>query len=163
MPDYQKGKVYAIRSPHTDDEYIGSTILKLCQRMSGHRRDAKREVKCNSRLIIEAGDAYIELIEEYPCDNIEQLRRREGEIIRSRPNCINSYVAGRTKKEYVEENKELVKERTRAYRQKERARELAKKRYSAYYEKNKEKICLRNKENRRRAKSASEAEQKENE
>jgi len=183
MRDYQQGKVYVIRSPHTDDEYIGSTIQTLCQRMSGHRANKN----CRSHLIIDAGDAYIELIEEYPCDNIEQLRRREGEIIRSRPNCINRNVAGRTEKEWTEDNKtilrqkrlvylEITKEKHRAswkaYREKHKEnrkkyekenKEALKAYHKQYREKNKEKMSQKAKERYRKAKSASEAEQKENE
>ena len=48
---------------------------------------------------------YIELIEEYPCDNLEQLRKRERHYIREM-GTLNKFIAGRTKSEYVKDNKE---------------------------------------------------------
>ena len=52
----------------------------------------------------------MELYEEYPCDNVEQLRRREGEIIRELKPVLNKQIAGRTEKEWREDNKEYCKE-----------------------------------------------------
>jgi hypothetical protein len=42
MPNYENGKVYAIRSHQTDEVYIGSTVERLSARMSKHRADYKR-------------------------------------------------------------------------------------------------------------------------
>ena len=39
---------------------------------------------------------YIELYEEYPCENIEQLRKREGEIIRELKPTLNKRIEDRT-------------------------------------------------------------------
>lgn len=137
MPNYKNAKIYTIRCPDTDDEYIGSTIQTLAMRMGSHRRNHKKYPNaCASGVLIGRGNAYIELIEEFPCDNVEQLRKREGEIIRSRPNCLNRYVAGRSDKEYREEKKEhrdtLKKEYYQANR--EKVLENAK----SYHQKNKE-------------------------
>jgi hypothetical protein len=38
-----------------------------------------------------------------------ELDKREGEHIRNN-NCINKYIAGRTMKEYYEDNKEKIKQ-----------------------------------------------------
>jgi hypothetical protein len=65
----------------------------------------------------------IELVEQYPCSSRIELHRREGDIIRELKPTLNSFVAGRTQKEYYQENKD--KEFARHY---------------AYYLKNKEKI-----------------------
>ncbi len=61
-------------------------------------------------------DAYIELIEMFPCANKFELHRREGEIIRERV-CVNRYVPCRPdeenkeiKKQYYEDNKEKIKQ-----------------------------------------------------
>jgi hypothetical protein len=123
MPDYSKGKIYAIRSPNTDKVYIGSTIDTLSRRMSKHRNKFNTT---SSKLILEAGDAYIELIEEFPCDNREQLSKREGEIMRATANYCNKLIAGRTLNEYREDNKDIIIERDRNYSK-------------AFYEANKEK------------------------
>ena len=117
MPDYQKGKIYSIRSHLTEDVYIGSTCNRLSDRMAQHRYDAKNNIgSCKSKTIFDFEDAYIELIEDYPCENREQLNRREGEIIRATI-CVNKGIAGRTKKEYNEDNKEAIAEQKKQYRE----------------------------------------------
>jgi hypothetical protein len=112
MPNYKNGKVYAIRSYQTEEIYIGSTTQKLSDRMYGHRGNFKSKGTCNSKLILQYEDAYIELIEEYSCDNKEQLLRKEGEHIRA-TNCVNKLIAGRTQKEYREENAEQLRKRSK--------------------------------------------------
>jgi hypothetical protein len=105
MPNYQDGKIYSIRSPNIDKYYIGSTTQQLCRRMKDHRNDT-----CTSKIIIEAGDSYIELIENYPCNNREELAKREGELIRlHKDNLVNRCIASRTNKEYYEEYKQEIK------------------------------------------------------
>ncbi len=112
MPDYSKGKIYQVISPNHPVPYIGSTTQALSKRMVLHRRCHRT----TCRIIIDAGDAYIELIEEFPCDNKEQLNKREGEVIRQM-NCVNRYITGRTQKEYKETHKETQAEYQKAYRQ----------------------------------------------
>jgi len=86
MPDYQQGKIYSIRSVSRPDlVYVGSTVQPLSKRFGRHKTPANHTT---SKQVIDIGDAYIELIEMYPCDNIEQLRQREGEIMRSM-DCVN--------------------------------------------------------------------------
>ena len=111
--DYQNGKIYTIRSHLTDEIYIGSTTQPLTKRLSKHKSDYKiwKNGKRNyvtSFKIIDFGDAYIELLEECPCDSKMLLEKREGELIRSTA-CVNRCIAGRTKKEYYEDNKEHMK------------------------------------------------------
>ena len=53
--------------------------------------------------IIGADKFYIELIEEYPCDNVEQLRQGEGHYIREM-GTLNKLVAGRTREQWETEN-----------------------------------------------------------
>ena len=117
MPNYKNGKIYAIRSYQTEEIYIGSTTQKLSDRMYGHRGDFKLKRNCNSKLILQYEDAYIELIEEYSCDNKEQLLRKEGEHIRAN-NCVNKRIAGRTKTEDRKEEPEKFKERNKKYYEK---------------------------------------------
>ena len=105
MPNYQNGKIYAIRSFQTDLIYIGATTQKLSHRMAEHRSQYERYKlgktnNCTSFLIIELGDAYIELIENFPCENKEILLKREGEHMRATKGAVNKRVEGRTKKEY---------------------------------------------------------------
>ena len=45
MPDYQEGKIYKIYNTVNDDIYVGSTTLKLCERMRDHRRCINSKIK----------------------------------------------------------------------------------------------------------------------
>ncbi len=117
MPDYKKGKIYTIRCK--DDPtliYVGSSTQQLSQRWQEHKRSAKNQndnVKYNYyiyKVMREKGidNFYIELHVECPCENKEQLTQHEGKVIRE-IGTLNSCVAGRTDKEYTEENKEKKK------------------------------------------------------
>ena len=102
MPvNFQNGKIYAIRSHQTNKVYIGSTTQTLAQRFGKHKHLTN---DCSSIQILVFNDAYIELLEEFPCVNKMQLNRREGELIRLN-NCVNKRIEGRTKVEYREEHK----------------------------------------------------------
>jgi len=110
---FNKSFVYAIRSPHTDKFYVGSTAQLLCNRWSNHTSSFKRYQNkksngyCSSYTIMLLGDAYIELLEDINVDNRQQLTKREGEIQRSfKELCVNNNVAGRTMKEYYADNVE---------------------------------------------------------
>ncbi len=109
MPNFQNGKIYSIRSHQTDKIYIGSTTQSLAVRFGGHKRQA-----CSSREILLFDDAYIELIENYPCADKNELHRREGEIIRT-TECVNKQIAGRTQAEYREDNKESRNQYNKQY------------------------------------------------
>ena len=113
MPDYSKGKIYTLRC-RTDDAllYVGSTIQHLCDRQASHKRSSKAE-KCKKCLLYRTinndwDNWYIKLYEEYPCDNREQLCKREGEVIRL-IGTLNSRIEGRTNKEWYNDNKEKKK------------------------------------------------------
>ena len=56
----------------------------------------------------------IELIEEYPCESKQELRAREGHFIKEL-GTLNKQIAGRTCKEWLEENKHKLKEKQRIY------------------------------------------------
>ena len=59
-------------------------------------------------------DWYIELYEEFSCENKEQLNKREGQIIRE-IGTLNKRIEGRTPKEYRDSNKELISEKKKIY------------------------------------------------
>ena len=48
---------------------------------------------------------YIELIENYPCNDVYELRAREGHFIREH-GTLNKVISGRSEKQYYEDNKE---------------------------------------------------------
>ncbi len=149
MPNYSQGKIYSIRSYLTDDVYYGSTCQKLSDRLSGHKRKYKQwllnKELCNIssfRIFEKDIDAYIELLELYPCNSRIELCKKEGEIIRMNT-CINKKIAGRTTKEFQQENKEQIAEQQKQYRQdnKEQIAEQKKQ----HYQDNKEQIATKTK------------------
>lgn len=126
MPDYSKGKIYCIRN-HVDDEvYVGSTCETLSSRMSKHRYDCKRgKMYCIYEHMRHVGieACYIELIEEYPCENVGQLNMREGHYMRQM-GTLNTCIpgawatAGNKKgylKKYHEQNKSTILERVKLW------------------------------------------------
>ena len=146
MPDYLEGKIYTIRCK-TDNSliYVGSTTQSLSMRMAGHRKEIynenrKQYTKKLYKTIREMDNMnewYIELYENFPCNNKEELLKKEGEIIRQ-IGTLNTEIAGRTKQEYREENKDKIKEKEKEYREKNK--ETIKEREKKYREENKEKI-----------------------
>jgi len=116
MPDYSKGKIYSIRSHSTDKIYIGSTIETLSSRMTKHRCGYKKNKSISSREMLKFNDCYIELLCDYPCERKEQLCAKEGEYIRQyKDKCVNRCIAGRTKKEYRNDNKQQLLEQMKQY------------------------------------------------
>ena len=168
MPNYQNAKIYALRSHQTKDIYIGSTAELLCRRIAKHKYDFKtKRTHITSKHILKYDDCYIELIEEFPCNNRMELHRREGYYIREM-DCVNKCIAGRTDKEYRTDNADKISAVKKIYRdnhlQEEKQRginyrnnnkELVREKKRLYREQNKEKIAekkrkeyLENKEKR---------------
>ena len=139
---YQNGKIYKIVDIGYNKCYIGSTTESLSMRMTRHRQTYKQFLRGGKGSHIRSYDLFneygienckIELIEYYKCDTLQELRKREGEHIKN-TECINKLVAGRTRKEYYEDNKDKIKE----YRDinKDKTREYN----NEYREKNKDKM-----------------------
>ena len=112
---------------YLDNEvYVGPTCQPLSKRMAKHRVDRNNETKARIPLYIKMKEhgvehVYIELIEEHPCDNGEQLRKREGHYIRE-IGTRNKKIEGRTRKEYRDGNKSKANEYREKYRHKNRER-----------------------------------------
>tara|TARA_R110000782_G_scaffold243051_1_gene329592 strand:+ start:68 stop:604 length:537 start_codon:yes stop_codon:yes gene_type:complete len=116
MPDYQKGKIYKLWSPQSEEDevYYGSTCDDLRFRKSKHKNNYNT---CSSKILFEKyDDVRIELVEDYPCNNKAELNKKEGEYIREN-NCLNKRISGRTQKEYIEDNREKILEQKREYRE----------------------------------------------
>ena len=66
MPiNYQEGKIYKIYNSINDDIYVGSTTLKLCERMRDHRKNYRAKNTSLYKAFREhgVGNFHIELIE----------------------------------------------------------------------------------------------------
>jgi hypothetical protein len=137
---YQEGKIYLIRSPSRPDidPYYGSTIGTLKGRFSVHISNAKTHNK-SSKILIDIGDAIIELVENYPCENKYELECRERVYIENNP-CINKFIPTRTRKERRELNKDNKKKYNIEYYEINK-REILMQR-KKYYEINKRKILM---------------------
>ena len=72
---YHEGKIYKILNSDTDDVYVGATCQRLAKRMMNHRtkvKEGKETTLYNKMREIGIEHFYIELIENYPCENSEQ-------------------------------------------------------------------------------------------
>jgi len=140
MPDYKNGKIYQIVCNETGEIYVGSTALSLEDRLSSHQKDEKRDHRCCSKQIIYRGNYYIELLQNYPCNSRCELEQKEGEYQRV-IECINRRIAGRTGKEWNQDNKEWVSKRRKAH--KKLNKEHLDKRNAEYRRINRESIKLK--------------------
>ena len=116
MPtDYKNGKIYKLWTLESDEIYIGSTTQPLYKRLSKHKKSANT---CNSRLLFDRyKDVKIELVEAFPCDNKQELNRREGHFQRlNKEFIVNERIAGRTDKEYNFDNADKISEQHKQYR-----------------------------------------------
>ena len=149
---YEDTKIYKIYSHVGDKIYIGSTTKQLLsQRMAKHR-DGYKIWKSGGKggfirsyeLFDEYGieNCIIELIEAKPCMDSDEKNKLEGKYIREL-NCVNKMMAGRTKKEYYEDNKEKIKDKSKQHY--EDNKEIIKEYSKTKYENNKELILGRNK------------------
>ncbi len=125
-PRYTNGKIYRLLC-EDGYYYIGSTINNLNYRLSNHKGSSKRETSKVYNHINKIGwdNVTIELLEEYPCKNRQELNEKETQYIcelKEDELCLNinrSYVTPEQRKEdvkeYYEENKERIIEQHREY------------------------------------------------
>jgi hypothetical protein len=86
-------------------------------------------------------NCFIELLEAKPCASRDEMKQLEGGYIRNLA-CVNKCIAGRTMKEYHEDNKTRINKTQKEYQ------EINKEKVKQYYEKNKERISEKAKEYR---------------
>ena len=156
MSDYSQGKIYMLTSEQTPEIYIGSTKETLEERLTKHKSDYKRWLEgkyhyVSSYEILQYEDCEIKLIQNYPCNTEQELRKKEGEY-QIMMDCVNKHIAGRTCKEYHKEyySRPEVKEHRKEYEKKRPCRKEYRKEYNQrpgikehqkkYREKNKEEI-----------------------
>ena len=122
MPDYSKGKIYRVWNNSYTKCYIGSTIQPLNKRFEKHKRSYKAFLNDKYpmttvfHLFNEFGakNCKIELIENFPCTNKEELLAREGHHQRENE-CVNKQIAGRTQRQYYEDNKDTIIQQKKEY------------------------------------------------
>jgi len=156
--DYQQAKIYCIKV-NTEEEYlpyVGSSCKRLLsQRMNQHRDDYKKWKNgkygfLSSFTLFEkygVQNCYIELIESFPCNTSDELRKKEREHI-EKQKCVNIVKKPfRTieeeiiyKKNWNKNNNSYVEKY-----QKEHKEEITEYK-SNYYQKNKEEISEKGKE-----------------
>ena len=142
---YKRGQIYTIRCKYDDDMiYVGSSINTLAKRMGQHRRTSVKNATSLYRVVQGDWDNwYIELYENYSCNNKQELVKREGEVIRE-IGTINKCIAGRTNKEYYQDNRDQIIENVKQYYHDNREKKLEE--MKEYRENNKEKINEKKKE-----------------
>ena len=102
-------KIYRIVCNETNEVYFGKTIQTLQERLSKHK-----DLSCSSKQIILRGDYYIEQIDS-TFDEEESIKKERYYI--ETFECVNLIVPGRTRKEWLEENPEYMKEYGKKYRE----------------------------------------------
>jgi hypothetical protein len=129
MIDYKNGKIYRLVCNTTGDQYIGSTTQSLSQRLGGHKTQYKRflEGKTTNQIssysILSNNNFEIILLEEFACENKNELERRERHFIET-VLCVNKYKPAQTKEElqkqkqtYWQEHKEELNKKMQTYYQ----------------------------------------------
>ena len=129
--DYSKAKIYKITNDFNTDIWIGSTCDTLVKKFSVHKAEAIRNLRKDCiihNLIRENGfDRFrIQLIEDFPCEDLYQLRQRQGYYIRELK-AINKYADD---KDYYEKNKIHLSQLKKEYSQKPEVKERIKERSS---------------------------------
>ena len=151
VKDYSLAKIYKIESSHCDKIYIGSTCAPtLAKRMAKHRDDYRYYSNDGKKYIasfelLKYDDCKIILIEKYPCNDIDELRSREGYWQKLYwDECVNKRQEGRTKKQYRIDNADKLKEYGKEYYQeninkiKEKAKQYRQDNVDKIKEKNKQ-------------------------
>lgn len=119
MVNYKDAKIYLIKSSHTDKVYVGSTTYTLRQRLQSHFKDFRRHKYCTAQDILKYDDHEMVLIEEYPCEDVIELKTRERFFIENF-NTINKIIPLQTRKEYYDKNKDKISEYRKQHYQKKK-------------------------------------------
>lgn len=139
IQDYSKGKIYKLISDKVPEVYVGSCLCELNTRYSGHKNKSNKAT--SKKLFTDDAIVKIELLENFPCNNINELKARELYYIKTLP-CINKNkpfichlnIGPEWMKEYYKANKEKITEQVKQFS--ERNPEY----HKDYYQDNKEKI-----------------------
>lgn len=138
--NYSYGKIYRIICDQSKLQYIGSTTQPLSMRLAQHKIAYKRCLNgkgfnretSSVFQVLKNNTAQIYLLEEFSCENKEQLLQRERYWI-EKETCVNKVCPIRTQEEHKERKKEYTKEN------KEYFSDLSKERYRTKVENKKSK------------------------
>ncbi len=149
--NYQNGLIYTMRERGTQNIfYVGSTTC-LRKRRNKHKYSSKTDNRRIYTYIRSIGGWECIIIEElhkFPCNNKQELCLEEGRV--QKEYIAKGYIlecgniAGRTTKEYKQDNKEYYSNYMKKYS--EDNKEKLKEYKSNYYNNNKERLNERNKE-----------------
>ena len=166
--DYSKAAIYKIvcRDTQIKECYVGSTT-DLTRRRYFHKSTSENSNDRRYKFFLyqfirrNGGWENFDLvkIEDFPCNNKEDLHKRERYWIETLNSSLNRAIPTRTKKEYDKHYEKEIKERRKAYY--EENKKSINERVAKYREKNKEHIKARQKEYRE--KHAEEKSEKEKE
>ena len=90
----KQGMIYLLKSNETDKVYVGSTFKQyLSSRLAAHKYEFRNSVERNhpysSFELVKYADVWIELYEVLNCENVYELRKRENEVMKMFPTCVN--------------------------------------------------------------------------
>ena len=112
---YQKGKIYFIGNYIDNDIYIGRTTQTLKRRFQRHKDNTKNEKINQRKLYVKMCELgvehfFIEEIEKCPCENLDELEKRERHYILERQPVLNIQIPQRTMEEWKKDNQEHLQE-----------------------------------------------------
>lgn len=151
--DFSKTIIYKIvcKDDNIPDIYIGYTT-EFTRRKYEHKCRCKNNGNEKNNLplykfIRENGDWSnwdMIQIEQYPCNNVNEARARERYHIETLKPSLNRDIPNRNKKEYYEDNKEVIAEKKKEYR--ESNKEVIAEKKKEYAKKNKEVLAEKSKQ-----------------
>ena len=175
MKDYSLGKIYKIIDNTSPMFYIGSTTYpKLSQRLAKHRAHLKEYEKGYGKYItafeiLNNDDYKIILLENYPCNNIDELHAQEqlwldklrcdDMVNKQNAKGLNIEKKKKRNKEYKEANKEEIAIKGKEYRER-RKEEIAQK-HKEYRETHREELAKKQREYRQTHKEKDQERKKE--
>jgi hypothetical protein len=150
--DFSKTIIYKIvcKDANINDIYIGHTT-DFTRRKYDHKSHCNNEKNKSYNLplykFIRENSNWSNWdmiqIEQYPCNDVNEARARERYWIEELKPSLNCDIPNRSKKEYQEDNKEVLAEKKKKYR--EQNKDIISKKKKEYCENNKEKIVEKSK------------------
>lgn len=145
-----RGFIYKVSSQDSEKYYIGSTTRSLDSRLSAHQSGLKlfdqgRNTYNSCYEVLRCGRPYISLLEEVWCQDVSELRRKEGEYQKKhKDEIVNIRISGRTDKEWRLDNPEVCRKHNRKWYANNQT-EILKKLRENYVSKKGEKVEYRQK------------------